>query len=302
MRSAVVLYRPGVPGPGAHGRGAVRGRRRRDQSLRRPPAPRRAGSRVCRRPAGGWPSAACRSIASTATRSPRAGATGTPSACSSSSAPSPRHPPSIARAIAPAPGRTPVTPAARRQRALPRLHHPRHHARVPLTGVTVAIAQAPDASPRVLNISRGGLLLDGLRLEPGVTVDFTLKSRDLHGAGAGCVVHSRHGLTGIAVRRWDDELERGRRRTSSSGPCSQSPRGASSTTGRPAPTAWSRPARDGVRSRRESEDRSRYLPAACRLRRESVSIVMARSRIAPWTTYLTSATGRSGRGRWRRCR
>ena len=91
--------------------------------------------------------------------------------------------------------------------ALSRLHHPRHHARVPLTGVTVAIAQAPDTSPRVLNISRGGLLLDGLQLEPGVTVDFTLKSRDLHGVGSGYVVHLRHGLTGIAVRRWDDGLD-----------------------------------------------------------------------------------------------
>ena len=49
--------------------------------------------------------------------------------------------------------------------------HLRHHARVPLTGVTVAIAQAPDASPRLLNISPGGLLLDGLRLAPGLTVD-----------------------------------------------------------------------------------------------------------------------------------
>jgi acyl dehydratase len=91
--------------------------------------------------------------------------------------------------------------------AVPRLHHLRHHARVPLTDVAVSIAQARDASPKALDISRAGLRLGGLRLEPGVAVDFTLKSRDLHGAGAGRVVHSRHGRTGIAVRRWDDELE-----------------------------------------------------------------------------------------------
>jgi acyl dehydratase len=90
---------------------------------------------------------------------------------------------------------------------VPRLQHLRHHARVPVTGVTVSIAQARDAGTRVLDISRGGLLLDGLRLKPGVAVDFTLKSRDLQGAGAGSVAHSRHGLTGIAVRRWDDDLE-----------------------------------------------------------------------------------------------
>jgi hypothetical protein len=76
-----------------------------------------------------------------------------------------------------------------------------------VTDVTVSIAQARDASPQLLDISRGGLLLGGLRLEPGVAVDFTLKSRDLHGAGAGRVVHSSHGLTGIAARRWDDGLE-----------------------------------------------------------------------------------------------
>jgi hypothetical protein len=59
---------------------------------------------------------------------------------------------------------------------------------------------------RVLNISEGGMLVDGVRPAIGQRVDFTLEGAGLPGTGAARVVHRIDGVAGLAVERWEAPL------------------------------------------------------------------------------------------------
>lgn len=84
----------------------------------------------------------------------------------------------------------------------------RHAPRVVSHGLTATLAQVPDASATVLDISEGGMLVDlgDAGLEPGAAVDFTLAGGGLGGTGTGQVVHRRDGAVGIAVQSWHGML------------------------------------------------------------------------------------------------
>jgi hypothetical protein len=59
---------------------------------------------------------------------------------------------------------------------------------------------------KVLDISEGGLCVDGLRLPIGRQVDFALDAVWLQGSGAARVVRRADGAAGLAVEWWDAAL------------------------------------------------------------------------------------------------
>ena len=115
--------------------------------------------------------------------------------------------PPDATGLAPARPRPPRRSSTRARRHVsPSWRHWRHHPRVTSHGLTATIAQAPDAAATVLDISEGGLRVDGLTLAPGTAVEFALEGEQLHGTGTGVVVHRSDETTGIAVHRWHGTL------------------------------------------------------------------------------------------------
>ena len=61
---------------------------------------------------------------------------------------------------------------------------------------------------RVLNLSEGGMLIAGGRLEVGSTMSFELAAGDLHAAGVARVEHCTSDTTGLRFVEWEPSADR----------------------------------------------------------------------------------------------
>jgi hypothetical protein len=61
---------------------------------------------------------------------------------------------------------------------------------------------------RVLNLSEGGMLVAGAKLEVGDATAFELKGPDFHYAGTATVAHHTNGTTGLHFLAWQGQADR----------------------------------------------------------------------------------------------
>ncbi|HUO71039.1 MAG TPA: hypothetical protein VMU39_09700 [Solirubrobacteraceae bacterium] len=86
-------------------------------------------------------------------------------------------------------------------------NHPRTTDTLDLS-IEMRTARRGASHRRVLNLSEGGMLVAGGRLEVGSLTNFELEGGDFHAAGVAEVEHSTRDVTGLRFVRWDAPADR----------------------------------------------------------------------------------------------